>query len=168
MRQPGSHLLRATPSPAILLLVLIHVLALGGCAGHPTASPRVGAEQVPAYDAAAADDAGPIRPAPILHLVYFHLADPADAPALLADCQELLPGIPGVLAYAAGTHLDTGRESVDGDYDVALLVGFPDVAAYQVYLRHEDHLELLARWGGKLTSYTIHDVLDQPGPLPSP
>ncbi len=104
----------------------------------------------------------PLRPAPILHLVYFHLADPADADALRADCEELLTRIPGVVAYAAGRHLDTGRDTVDGDYDLALLVGFPDVEAYQVYLGHDLHLELLARWKDELTSYTIHDVLDQP------
>lgn len=111
-----------------------------------------------------ADAAAPLRPAPILHLVYFHLEDPGRAPELLADCQELLTGIPGVVAYAAGTHLETGRDSVDSDYDLALLVGFPDEAAYQVYLGHEAHLELLARWKGRLSSYTIHDILDQPLP----
>jgi hypothetical protein len=96
--------------------------------------------------------------------VYFHLVDPAEAPLFLADCQELLPSIPGVVAYAAGSHLDTGRESVDGDYDLALLVGFSDLAAYQGYLGHPQHLELLARWKDRLASYTIHDVLDQPLP----
>lgn len=147
MSLPGSRTLRPTSWSGVPALVAVALL-LGGCAGTPAA--------------------GPVRPAPILHLVYFHLEDPGDAPALLGDCQELLPGIPGVVAYAGGTHLDTGRESVDGDYDVALLVGFADVDAYRVYLGHEAHLELLARWQDKLAGYTIHDVLDQPQPMPQP
>jgi len=129
------------PRGTALAVVVATALTLAGCASAPT---------------------GPIRPAPILHLVYFHLADPADAEALRADCEDLLTRIPGVVAFAAGRHLDTGRDTVDGDYDLALLVGFPDVEAYQVYLGHANHLELLARWKAKLESYTIHDVLDQP------
>jgi hypothetical protein len=104
----------------------------------------------------------PRRPAPILHLVYFHMVDPAETEALLAACEELLAPIPSVTAYAAGRHLDTGRDTVDGDYDLALLVGFDDVEGYQAYLVHPQHLELLSRWKDRLASYTIHDVLDQP------
>ncbi len=107
---------------------------------------------------------GPARPAPILHLVYFHLENPALAEDLLRDCQQQLSVIPGVVSYAAGMHLETGRDSVDGDYDLALLVGFDDTEAYQGYLVHANHLELLATWRGRISSYTIHDVLDQPMP----
>ncbi len=81
---------------------------------------------------------------------------------MLADCERLLVPIPGVVAYAAGQHLDTGRANVDGDYDLALLVGFSDQAAYKDYLSHPLHLELLELWKPRLAGYTIHDVLDQP------
>ena len=107
---------------------------------------------------------GPVRPASILHLVYFHLEDPALAEDLLMDCQQQLSVIPGVVSYAAGMHLETGRDSVDGDYDLALLVGFDDTEAYQGYLVHANHLELLATWRSRISSYTIHDVLDPPMP----
>jgi hypothetical protein len=127
------------------LLVPVVLSVLGACA--------VGRETV-----------GPLRPAPILHLVYFHLQDPTQAEDLLMDCQQQLASIPGVVSYAAGMHLETGRDSVDGDYDLALLVGFADVEAYQDYLVHANHLELLATWRDRLASYTIHDVLDQPVP----
>ena len=124
----------------VLRSCVLQALLLGACAGPPA----------------------PRRPAPILHLVYFQLVEPADAEQLLADCEELLTPIPSVVAYAAGRHLDTGRDTVDGDYDLALLVGFVDIEGYQEYLEHPLHLELLARWKDRLESYTIHDVLDQP------
>ena len=104
----------------------------------------------------------PRRPAPILHLVWFQLHDPADAEGLLADCEDLLEPIPSVVCYAAGRHLDIGRDNVDADYDLALLVGFDDVDGYQAYLTHPDHLLLIERWGERIESYRVQDVLDQP------
>jgi hypothetical protein len=128
-------------------------LALGACAGLcPFA----------ATDAALAP-----RPAPILHLVYFTLADaePPEAVAeLLADCERWLRPIDGVVAYAAGRHLDIGRDNVSGDYDLALFIGFDDEASYRAYLVDPAHLELIAKWQSRWAGVTIHDVLDEPAP----
>lgn len=126
--------------------LLLAALALGGCA-------------LPL--------GGPSRPAPLLHLVYFRLVDPSQAEALLDDSERLLMPIPTVVSYAAGRHVDIGRDSVEDDYDVALLVGFRDVAGYRAYLQHPRHLELLAIWKERLAGITIYDVGDEPRGGPS-
>ncbi|MHC5004158.1 MAG: Dabb family protein [Planctomycetota bacterium] len=103
---------------------------------------------------------GPERPAVISHVVLFRLQDPGDAAALLADCDELLPGIPTVQAFAAGTHLETGRATVRSDYDVGLYLGFDTVADYESYLEHPDHVALVDRWDPRLREVTVYDVAD--------
>jgi hypothetical protein len=100
------------------------------------------------------------RPAPISHVVFFDLDDPADAAELVADCHELLPSIPGVVSCAAGQHLDTGRDMVDGDYDVGLYIGFDNEADYTVYIDHPQHVELVTRWEPRIESVLIRDFLD--------
>lgn len=100
------------------------------------------------------------RPAMVVHPVYFRLADPADAAALIADCDARLGDLPMVSAYACGTPLDTGRAEVSADYDVALIVGFDSVEDYRAYLAHEDHQWLVREWGPRTTSIRIHDVFD--------
>jgi hypothetical protein len=103
-----------------------------------------------------------MRPAPVVHLVYFQLSDPspANVDALLADCDRLLPGIPGVLSYAAGRHLETGRPAVVADYDLALLIGFVDEAAYLGYVEHPDHQELVALWKSHFRQLVVRDFFD--------
>ena len=124
--------------------LVLAALTLAGCA-CPWASSEAGADSS-------------ARAAPLLHLVLFHLEEPADAPALAADCARLLTTIPTVVSYAAGTHVDIGRDTVVSDYDLALRVGFDDVEGYRVYLEHPAHLELLALWKGRLASYEIYDL----------
>ncbi len=104
---------------------------------------------------------GPPRPAVINHLAFFKLKDPADAPALIADCDTLLRPIPGVTSYYAGPPIDVGRTSVDGDYDVGFFVGFDTVDDYLAYVEHPDHVRVVQRWGPRLEWLRTHDVLDE-------
>ena len=103
---------------------------------------------------------GPARPARISHVVFIKLEDPAQRGALLADCDAMLPGIPGVSSYAAGRHLDVGRASVDGDYDVGLYIGFETEADYAGYVAHPDHVAFVERWKPELAWLRVHDILD--------
>ena len=90
-------------------LALAIVSLLGACAASPT---------------------GPARPARINHLAFFKLKNPADADELVRDCDRKLATIRGVVSYYAGKHLDVGRATVDGDYDVGLYLGFMTEADY--------------------------------------
>jgi hypothetical protein len=103
--------------------------------------------------AASADP--PVR---IAHVVLLRLADPAEAAALLAECDAAIPAIPAVADYLGGTHLETGRDLVRGDYDVGLYLGFTTAADYDAYVDHPAHQALLARWRERLSSITVYDV----------
>lgn len=102
----------------------------------------------------------PTRPAAISHVVFVKLKNPAEAPALIADSDRLLPAIPSVVSYACGQHLDTGRTNIDGNYDVGLYVGFDDEAGYRTYVDHPNHVELVNTWRSKWEWIRIHDVGD--------
>lgn len=122
--------------PALLALIL----ALSGCArraGTPAPSP-----------------------APILHLVFCTLKDPAEADSLVAECDRLLAPIPSVRSYACGRHLETGRPGIDTDYHVAIVMGFGTPEDYAAYERHADHQALVAKWAPRLARLVIRDVRD--------
>lgn len=107
--------------------------------------------------------AGPISPpGHISHVVLFTLVEGTDEGAFIDDCRDLLGPIPGVTTLSCGRHLDTGREDVQGDYDVGVSVGLASAAAYRDYLTHPKHLELLDRWGPTIDSYRIYDIQDTP------
>jgi hypothetical protein len=101
------------------------------------------------------------RPARINHVVFFKLHDAADRGALLADCDDLLAPIPGVVSYYAGEHLDTGRSSVDGNYDIGLYLGFETEEAYAAYVEHPNHKHVVGTWRPKLEWLKVYDVLDE-------
>jgi len=107
------------------------------------------------------------RAALIHHVVFIRLQDPADTDALIADCDRLLPTIPGVVRYWRGTHFDMGRANVTGDYSVGLEVAFETREAYRTYLEHPQHLELVETWKPRWSGATIYDVRD-PGSPASP
>lgn len=106
------------------------------------------------------------RAALIHHVVFIRLADPGQTDELLADCDRLLPTIPGVVRYWRGTHFDMGRANVIGDYAVGLEVAFESREAYRAYLENPQHLELLDRWRPRWTGATIYDVWDPGSPAP--
>ena len=109
----------------------------------------------------ASSGAGVARPARIGHIVFLKLHDPEERGALLADCHRLLPAIPGVVSYAGGRHLDVGRASVDGDYDIGLYIGFETERDYAVYVDHPRHMELVETWKDRLAWIRVYDLLDE-------
>ena len=102
----------------------------------------------------------PSRPASISHIVLISLNDLADADALLADCDARLTRIPSGVAYAAGKHVDTGRENVLADYDVGLYIGFDSLDGYAAYVEHPDHVGFVNDWRPRIRRLDIRDVLD--------
>ncbi|MEE8130648.1 MAG: Dabb family protein [Vicinamibacterales bacterium] len=109
----------------------------------------------------AATSANPPRPARINHVVFFKLKNPEDAVKLIHDCDTKLATIPGVIAYFAGPHLETGRASVDADYDVGFYVGFMREDAYRGYVEHPAHIAVVEKWKPRLESLLVRDVLDE-------
>lgn len=101
------------------------------------------------------------RPAAVSHVVFIKLKTPADADALIADCDRLIPAIPGVSAYTCGRHLDVGRANVERDYDAGLYVGFADAGAYRAYLDHANHTALVNAWRPRWEWIRIYDVEDR-------
>lgn len=100
------------------------------------------------------------KTATINHVVLIDLKQDSEQRALIADCDLLLPSIPGVASYWCGVHGDFGRAGVDSDYDVALCVGFAADEDYASYLIHPAHVELVTKWKPKFEWIRIHDVVD--------
>ena len=103
---------------------------------------------------------GAPRPAVISHVVFVELRDRADIPELIADCDATLAHIPGVVRYAAGPPIDTGRDTVLEDYHVGLYIGFDSEEAYAGYVTHPDHTDFVARWQPRLTALRVYDFQD--------
>lgn len=122
--------------------VLMMILGFSGCA-RPAGTPAP-------------------SPAPVLHLVFCTLKDPAEADSLVAECDRRLAPIPSVRSYACGRPLETGRPGIDADYHVAIVMGFDTPEDYAAYERHPGHQALVAEWGPRLARLVIRDVRDHP------
>ncbi len=103
----------------------------------------------------------PARPALINHVVFFKLKSPATAEELIADCDEHLAMIPGIVSYYSGRHFDVGRETVDSEYDVALYLGFMSKDDYEDYLEHPTHIRIESKWRPRLQWMRVHDTIDR-------
>lgn len=106
-------------------------------------------------------------PARISHIVLAKLNDPGDARALLSEGRQKLATIPGVRSYAQGRPLDAGRPNIDGDYDVAVIMGFDSAEDYRRYVEHPRHQEFVNSWRPRLKWMRIHDVETGPAAGPS-
>lgn len=104
---------------------------------------------------------GAPRPARLNHVVLFTLHDPDDADAFIIDCDEHLPSIPAVSAYAAGPPLPTEREVAVMDYDVGLYLGFESREGLQSYLAHPSHEALVGAWQSRIRRMRVIDILDE-------
>lgn len=129
---------------AAIAAVLLAGLGAPGCATPGTRTAETPAE----------------RPAFISHVVFIALRDPADRAALLADSESMLASIPGVVSFAAGEHLDTGRTNIVADYDIGLYIGFDSEAAYAAYVTHPAHVAYLDKWRSRVESLRIYDIAD--------
>ncbi len=128
--------------PAILALCMLG--AVPACSGG-RASP---AEPMLRADAAAPSNRAAM-PGRLQHVVLVELEDKSDLAAMRADSDRLLPQIPEVRGYVAGTHVDIGRGNVARDYDIGIVVQFDSVDDYKAYLAHPLHKELVAKWRAK-------------------
>ncbi len=104
------------------------------------------------------------RPGRINHPVFFKLNNPEDASALIAQCDRELSTIPGITAYYCGRPLDTGRSSVDLDFDVGLFVAFDSEDDYMNYVAHPLHRKLVEEWRDRLQWLRVHDIVDPTDP----
>ncbi len=101
-------------------------------------------------------------PALIGHIVFVELADPSDFHRILHDADWMLGTIPTVSTFAAGKHLDTGRSTVRGDYDLAIYLGFENEADLNVYVAHLAHIDFVNKWKPRLKALRVYDMLDWP------
>jgi hypothetical protein len=153
--------MRSKPTLAVLCLLALAASFASGCVVAIGNSSKPESTKETARSSAIAPTlADAPRRALIHHVVFIRLADPSQAGELIADCDRLLPSIPGVVGYWRGTHFDMGRANVIGDYAVGLEVAFESREAYQAYLVDPNHLELLEIWKPRWTGATIYDVWD--------
>ena len=103
----------------------------------------------------------PARPALINHVVFFKLKSPATAEELIADCDEHLAMIPGIVSYYSGKHFDVRGANVDSEYDVALYLGFMNKDDYEDYLEHPTHIRIESKWRPRLQWRRVHDTIDR-------
>lgn len=100
-------------------------------------------------------------PARLNHIVLMKLNDPGLRDDLVEDCRAMVAEIPGISSVFCGSHVDTGRPTVQTDYDVCLYVGFDDTDAYRTYVEHPAHVGLVDRWLARLTWLKVYDVEDE-------
>lgn len=104
----------------------------------------------------------PPPPAMIGHIVFVELANPSDFHEILHDADWMLGTIPTVSTFAAGKHLDTGRSTVRGDYDLAIYLGFENEADLNMYVVHSSHVDFVNKWKPRLKALRVYDMLDWP------
>lgn len=121
------------------LIALAAALPLVGCSAAPTRAER---------------------PALIGHIVFVELQQPSDYDALLRDSDAMLATIPTVSVYAAGGHIDTGRDSVLHDYDLAIYLGFESESDLAAYVAHDQHTAYVKKWKPRLESLRVYDMHD--------
>jgi hypothetical protein len=130
----------------VIAVVLLLALSGGGC-GATGAAERGGPE------AAARAVHGPL-----VHVVLIRLSDPTRAPELVREARAGLARIPSVVGLQVGGPVDIGREGVDLDFDVGIVVGFDDEAGYLAYLEHPDHVALVQAWKPRWSAIRIVDI----------
>ncbi len=105
-------------------------------------------------------DRRPQRPAMIGHIVFIGLSDLADYDEILGDSESMLSTIPGVVSFAAGRHIDTGRSSVLHDYDLAIYIGFESADGLAAYVSHDQHIAYVTKWKPRLSALRVYDMHD--------
>ena len=98
----------------------------------------------------------------IVHSVYFWLKDAAtekDIEALVSDSKALLGPLPCVKQLDVGRPLGKGRGAVDSSYHVGLVACFADQAGYDTYIKHPDHLKLVAKYKALWEKIVVYDFV---------
>lgn len=105
-------------------------------------------------------DRRPQRPAMIGHIVFVGLNDSTDYDEILGDSESMLSSIPGVVSFAAGRHIDTGRASVIRDYDLAIYIGFDTIEDLAEYVESQSHIAFVTKWKPRLSALRVYDMHD--------
>lgn len=92
--------------------------------------------------------------------MFVELQNEADYDEILVDSDDLLATIPSVRTYAAGRHIDTGRDTIINDYDLAIYLGFESVEGLDAYVKHEQHIEYVKKWKPRLNALRVYDMHD--------
>ncbi len=100
------------------------------------------------------------RPALIGHIVFVDLKQNSDYDAILRDSNEMLGTIPSVATFAAGRHIDTGRDTIINDYDLAIYLGFESVDDLNAYVTHDQHIAYVTKWKPRMNALRIYDMYD--------
>ncbi len=100
------------------------------------------------------------RPALIGHIVFIELSDQGDYESILHDSDTMLATIPSVATYAAGRHIDTGRNTIINDYDLVIYLGFESVEDLNAYVVHDQHIDYVAKWKPRLSALRVYDMHD--------
>jgi hypothetical protein len=95
-----------------------------------------------------------------IHTVFFWIKSDAPAEAaeqLLADCNNLLSKIPGLVQFSAGKPAMTPREVVDNSYAVGLLTAFANRGGHDAYQVHPLHLQFIERNKANWSRVQVYD-----------
>jgi len=126
-------------------------IGLGGCRTDGGSRARDGGD-------AQRVGAAPARMGPILHVVLVRLKDPLDTAACADATLAMVDQIPSITGAFVGLHLETGRDTVQGDYDVCLTMSFESREGLDAYIEHPAHLAILEQWGPRIEWIRIHDA----------
>lgn len=96
--------------------------------------------------------------APVTHVVLVKLKDPSHATDAYRDTFNVLNKVRTAHTLTKGFAYDTGRKEVDGTYDLALLMDFPDRLTYEKYLNSAEHQKLLRVWKPHVEMLRIFDI----------
>jgi Stress responsive A/B Barrel Domain len=92
--------------------------------------------------------------------VFITLHDQSDLERIQRSADQELSTIPTVVSYASGVHLDTGRATVLGDYDLAIYLGFESIEDLGDYVDHVQHIAFVTKWKAHFESLRVYDMID--------
>jgi len=78
---------------------------------------------------------------------------------LIRDCKTMLGPLPCVKQLDVGRPLGKARGVVDGSYHVAVVVYFADQAGYDTYIKHPQHLKLVAKHKALWQKIVVYDFV---------
>lgn len=141
------------------------ILAMGLIALAPLAGCRTdGASRRAADRQAVGAAASPARMGEVLHVVLVRLNDPLDTAACADATLAMVDQIPSIRGAFLGLHLETGRDTVQGDYDLCLTLSFDSRDGLEAYIKHPAHMAILEEWGPRIEWIRIHDAREvRPG-----
>jgi hypothetical protein len=123
---------------------------------------RAGQGTIPPPEAPADGGEGAVgAPRGVEHTVLLALKDPSDAPALIRDVRALVAALPVVRDLRVGVPLPSERPEMIGGFHVAAIMGFASREDLDRYVKHADHVALVAKWRDRIASVRFLDVVTE-------